>query len=829
MLIDIDFFKPFNDTYGHVAGDAALQQVANALSSCLSRSEDFFARYGGEEFVAVLPDTSLSNAFRIAERMRQAVFDLGVAHSGSLLGSLTISVGVACKVPVRGIEYETLVQSADTALYQAKRTGRNRVAGENYQSDAPPAYPSKAYRHNLPKIRGETYGRTEHVQLLRKLLRSARLLTVTGPAGVGKSHAAIEVARREIARYGHGVFYIDCSTITDERYLASKLCTVLGVPENSLATPESTVLDFLQAKKALLILDNCDAVVEIAEEFLHSLAARLREVRVLVTCREPLRIAGELAFVLPPLAQPDAIALFLDSVKAVSVGAPAETDKRIIERICRQLEGLPRAIQLAAAQLQSFDLFELAARLPDRAALELEAQHGFVEWTYNVLTPQEQALLRNLSVFAGGAAADAIAGVCGSVDELSSLVDRAIVNVEATPWGQRYVVPASISIFASKRSHDFGEWHEQSLRHARWFRDQAQVLDEAYSTSQWHKTLELMVPELDNLRSALAFTVTQGNDVQLGAELTCCLVNYWQELGRNEAGREWVEQLLARSQAGFPDSIRAKLLCAAARLDTARSKRALESALLSVDLCRRIGDDRGLAAALFEAAAASSGIGDIDGAEPFLDEALEIARRIGDVRRTADVLNCKSLAQNWRGEPQRARELLEQSLQLFRDLEDDRGVASLLGNLGDLAATVGEYDRAVSLTRQSLAILERLHDAQSTGWQLLNLGAFELKRGNVEAARPALRRALEMLREHRDDWLSANCLDCLSRLSLVEKDWQRALRLAGFADGVFDTIGVPRQPPDQADYEKVVREAQSAVGYSAAGDDNAECSHAAVV
>ncbi len=139
-------------------------------------------------------------------------------------------------------------------------------------------------------------------------------------------------------------------------------------------------------------------------------------------------------------------------------------------------------------------------------------------------------------------------------------------------------------------------------------------------------------------------------------------------------------------------------------------------------------------------------------------------------------------------------------------------MASLLGNLGDLAATQGEYDRAVALSRQSLAILERLHDAQSTGWQLLNLGAFELKRGNADAARPALRRALELVREYQDDWLSANCLDCLSRLALTEKDWDRALKLAGFADGVLESIGVPRQPPDQRDYEHVVTQAQSAVG-----------------
>jgi tetratricopeptide (TPR) repeat protein len=156
--------------------------------------------------------------------------------------------------------------------------------------------------------------------------------------------------------------------------------------------------------------------------------------------------------------------------------------------------------------------------------------------------------------------------------------------------------------------------------------------------------------------------------------------------------------------------------------------------------------------------------------------------------------------------------LHEESLELLRRLEDDRGVANLLGNLGDLAASVGEYDRAVNLTRQGLAVFERLHDSQSAIWALTNLGAFELKRGDVEASRPALQRAMELLREFPDDWLSGNCLDALARLALAEGDWFRALRLAGLADKIFETVGVPRQPFDQLDYEHVVREARNAVG-----------------
>jgi tetratricopeptide (TPR) repeat protein len=319
-----------------------------------------------------------------------------------------------------------------------------------------------------------------------------------------------------------------------------------------------------------------------------------------------------------------------------------------------------------------------------------------------------------------------------------------------------------------------------------------------------------MVPELDNLRVALMFTVTQGHDVQLGGELTASLIHYWQQIGRMAAGREWIEQLLARD-VDFPPKVRAELLYGLARLDNAHNHLALEYAQRAVREYRALGDESGLASALFEVAIAYSGLGDIDASDPYLQEALEICSRLGDVRRTADVLNGMALSESWRGNTLRARELFEQSLELFRRLENDRGVASLLGNLGDLAATVGDYERAVSLSRQSLAILERLHDPQATAWQLTNIGCFELKRGNADAARPALRRALELVREYQDDWLSANCVDAFSRLALVGNDWTAAYRLALFADGVFRNIGVPRQPPDQIDHERVIREAATYV------------------
>ena len=821
LLMDIDFFKPFNDTYGHVAGDAALQQVANTLSGCLTRSVDFFARYGGEEFVAILPDTNLTGALTIAERMREAVFELGIAHSGSLLQRLSLSIGVACQIPARGTTSDSLIKAADAALYQAKRGGRNRVAAENYRSDAPPAYPSKAYRHNFPAVQGRTFGRAQHLHQIRKLLRTSRLLTIVGPAGIGKSREAIEAAQRELARFPDGGCYLDCSTVSDERYLANKIASILGVPETPMAPAGSVAAEHLRTKKVLIVLDNCDGVTQTCAQYVTAMLEQTADVRILVTSREPMLVPGEVAFVLPPLAAADSAALFLERANALGHLHAQDADKMLVERVCNHLGGLPRALQLAAAQLQAYTLAELDKQLPDRTALARGALHGFVEWSYEVLSAAEQDLLQTLSVFAGGATREAITQVCGCDDALTGLIDKGFVTVESVDGSERYVLPGSIRTFALERLKQCGRWQDLSMRHARYYCARAHTLEESFATTQWRHNFNAMAPELDNLRAALLYTVTQKHDVDLGARLSCNLVNYWQQMGRTTAGREWFERLLEREDVRYPDDVRAKMLYGVARLDNARSKHAREAALESAALYRSLGDERGLAAALFEAAAAHSGLGEIDAADALLEESLEISTRIGDIRRMADALNGMAVAAQWRDHAKRAQELLEQSLALFRQLEDDRGVASLLGNLGDLAATVGEYDRAVELSRQSLAILERLHDPQSTGWQLMNLGAFELKRRNADAARPALRRALELVREYQDEWLSANCVDALGRLALAEKDWMRALRLASFASALFESIGVPRQPPDQLDYEHLLREVKVAVGPDAAEQESA--------
>ncbi|HVA28105.1 MAG TPA: diguanylate cyclase, partial [Candidatus Baltobacteraceae bacterium] len=796
IMIDIDLFKTFNDTYGHVAGDAVLQQIATALASCATRTEDIFARYGGEEFAAVLPDTDLPGALIVAERMREAVAGLSIAHSGTVLRAITISAGVASLVPMDSAGAEHLVEIADAALYQAKNSGRNRVVAEDYRSNTPATGAQHRSPENLPELRGHTFGSPEHLTQIRKILRSSRLLTIVGPSGIGKSRLALEAANRDAKRFPDGIFYLDCAVLGEAHDFPARLADLLGVPETNSIAAGSTLAETLRTKRALIVLDNCDDVIGEVAPYMKLMLERARAARILATAREPLYIASEVSFGLPPLDQSASVGLFC----AVANAAPNVA----VEAICTELKGIPRAIELTAAQARSIEIDEIAQRLADLGSRG-ETAAGIVEWSYSMLAPDEQALLRSMSVFSGSASREAIEAACEMAEALPALVDKGIVVDDATLAGGRFALPAMIRSVAVRAAKTHGDWTATSHRLARYLLELARRDDPA-----------ALALEHANLSAALQFTIGTGHDIALGAELTCALVRHWLSVARQKAGLAWIDLLMLYAD-DFPRRLKADLHAAYAHLDVMRTKAGLDAALEAIEIYRELDQEDALAAPLFDAGSGYAAHGDLDRADAMYAESLDIARRSGDKRRIADTLMGMGLAEHYRSNVPRAAVLLEEALELYRAIGDDRCSALQLGNLGDLAASSGDYDRAVSLARQSLAIFERLRMPHWTAWQLINLGTFELKRGELGAARPALQRGLEIVHDLQEPWFTAGALDSLARLAMAEAQPARALHLTGNADALVESLGVPRQPSDEAEYRRVIREGIETLGEEAAG------------
>ncbi len=349
ILIDVDHFKAFNDAYGHVAGDTCLRQVAKAAANCIGRPGDVFARYGGEEFAAILPWTDIGGAIKVAERMRQAIYALAIPHDGSSLQRVTVSVGVSTYIPRHEHTSEEFVHGADAWLYRAKESGRNRVAACDYDSATESADRKKNVPHNLPEPRTTFVGRVEDVTRVRDLFESDRLVSVVGPGGSGKTRTVIESARSLLDAYSDGVWFIDLAPVSDP---ASLVVTIASTARaGSIGAGDTAQLAArLASQHALIVLDNCEHLVEACANLVDSLLDTAPGVHFLVTSREPLGIAGERVYRLPMLAPQDAVELFVERARQGGVrfaGSNASTVERIVER----LDGLPLAIELAAARL----------------------------------------------------------------------------------------------------------------------------------------------------------------------------------------------------------------------------------------------------------------------------------------------------------------------------------------------------------------------------------------------------------------------------------------------------------------------------------------------
>ncbi|HVA26872.1 MAG TPA: diguanylate cyclase, partial [Candidatus Baltobacteraceae bacterium] len=294
VMIDIDYFKAFNDTYGHQAGDRCLQQVAQAMNSCIARPGDLLARYGGEEFVALLPATPLDGGVAIAEAFQSAVAKAAIVHEGSSLGTVSLSIGVASTEPTDDVEPESLVREADVALYRAKEAGRNRVAAQSYLSNAEQAVRTGGIsRTNLPSEMSRLIGRATECDEVRELLRSHRLVSIVGVGGSGKTRVSVQAAAGMINEFKNGVWFVDLSAIHQPELVATAIGVALSVPIASDANGPDELVNLLRRKSLLLVLDNCEHLLDSVTPLVERLMTECAGVYVLATSREPLAAPTE--------------------------------------------------------------------------------------------------------------------------------------------------------------------------------------------------------------------------------------------------------------------------------------------------------------------------------------------------------------------------------------------------------------------------------------------------------------------------------------------------------------------------------------------------------
>jgi diguanylate cyclase (GGDEF)-like protein len=841
LMIDVDFFKAFNDSNGHVAGDSCLQQVSGIASDCLLRPTDLFARYGGEEFAVVLPDTELDAAVRIAETMRAAVERRAIPHGGSSLGLVSISIGAAAFRPGGDDEAAALVRSADTSLYEAKHRGRNRVCAEGYASHLTPSDSRVLVRGNLPLPRTRFIGRGNDCAQLLAAVAGHRLTTAVGPGGVGKTRIAIEVARELAPGYPDGAWFVDLTSISDPAELPEFVSLVL----KELVSPQRTVPGLATALRdvnALLVLDNCEHMIEGCAGLVEQIMINAGNVRVLATSREALGIAGECVYWVAALDVDDGVALFVD--RALSAGLTGTiASSSAIGEIVRQLDGLPLAIELAAPRLTTLTFEELRAGLGSRLSLlrgtnrsapsRQQTLRALMEWSYRLLEPAEQTVFRRLAVFrrravyAGGWTREAAEAVCADESlsqwdvgvALDGLVSKSLLQTELAYGTTRLRMLEATHEYAAEILGDSADAAEAAVRHARTYLELALELGsnrERMTTTMWHRAVTM---ERGNLQVAL-FSLLDARRYDEAAHMLLALRDWLWDRGAMYA-RDLPARLeeALRDEGALSTSARAALaLCLSTIVRRFEPERALR---LAVPVYKEY-------AAAGNAALAAAGMRVIAQAQLMLtgtiDAALEVdLANLADRMEAEGNLYLSALLLNLLGTLHtqnvsearlgRALAAFERAIVLLEARGDADRAGTLYGNCADVLFYLGNIGGALERARRAVDLIEHSEEPWYAAFQHMNLGHFATWAGDFETARAALRAAYARL-VGLEGYTAGTIADKFARLAFAAGQFERSTALLAAADITFERNGVARQRREAAFVETMRADLRENAGFA---------------
>src|SRR5690349_17066626 len=663
-----------------------------------------------------------------------------------------------------------------------------------------PTAATPARRHTLPAPVTSFVGRERELTEIDRILGEARLLTLTGVGGVGKTRLALEAGWREFSRHGREVQFVDLAPVTDPVEVVRAVTAVFELPEEHDRSPVGSLVDRLRAEELLLLLDNCEHVLESCARLVDELLRGCPLLQILATSREQLPVAGAAAFPVPPLRLPPAAADadVLHSSEAVQLLLARARDARpqlepdvslaSAVAICRELDGLPLAIELAAARVKALTLDEIAVRLADRfrflvswrrlTAARHRTLREAMDWSYELLAAPEQKLLADLSVFVDGFTLGAVAKVCceGREDDALALVGRlveaSLVVAEERDGAMRYSLLETVRQYAKERLVDAGRVVDAQARHAAWCVELADEAQAGFAGSEQSAWFAVLDRERENMRAALAFGMTTSSGEQ-SLRLAVALSRYWYVRGQLAEGRGWLERSLA---AAGPqrDELSRRASTAAASL-----------ALLQ---------------------------GDYTVATSFAEQALEAARAGDDPVRVANALSNLGAIVLAAGDSRRARALLDEAVKRARAAGDRRVAALAINNLGDLALTTGDYATAEPLFEESLALLRDLGDTANLARSLFNLGAVALSLGRPADAERRFLESIALAEDAGDKEDLAWCLEGFAGLAASAGDGERAARLLGAAGGLLAEIGADFKPFERQLDERTRSEAVALCG-----------------
>jgi predicted ATPase len=703
---------------------------------------------------------------------------------------------------------------------------------------------------NLPMSRTGFVGREKEAAAVKELLlrQDVRLVTVTGPGGIGKTRLAVEVTSGLVESFLGGIHFVPLSPLSDPGLITSLIVQTMGIGEAGGQSPLEILKKNLQDSlrgPMLFLLDNFEHLIS-AAPMVAELLVMGPHLKVLVTSRAALHLYGEHEFPVPPLALPDsrsipsvevlsqypAVALFVQ--RAVAAKPNFELNREnapaVIE-ICSRLDGLPLAIELAAARVKVLSPSSMLTRLASRFQLltggardlpqRQQTLRAAMDWSYDLLNAEEQKLFRRLSVFVGGCNLEGVEAVCNTkgdldldlLDGMASMVDKSLAQqVEQAKGESRFVMLETIREYALEKLEASGEAGMTKRAHAAY----CLVLAEEEATEQrdaggaeWLKRFAL---EHDNFRAGLEW-LTETGDAEWGLRLGTALFRFWETREYLAEGRDRLGRLLKLAGAAAPTKARTRTLFAAGVLAGEQGDYASADTLISEsqDIARQLGDKTGVAVSLNARAVLARDRGDIVIAHALFEESLVLWRELCDQKAVARSLSNLANVVKLLGDHDRAHSLYAECLSIFRGLGDRTGVAWSLNSQGDVARDQGDSAAARTLYEQGLAVFRELGDRWGIAGTLADLGSLAREQRNYSRAHSLYRESIKIFKELEHKRGIARLLECFACSASAQAHAERSLRLAGAAAALRQNIGAPLTPAEQVKLEASLDAARHAM------------------
>jgi len=775
-------------------------------------------------------------------------------HGGQTLLSQTTRVLVEYDLPA-GVHLRDLGEHRLKDLQRPERIYQLVIL--DLPADFPPLKTLDRRSHNLPVQPTSLIGRERVSAVACGLLRrvDVRLLTLTGPGGTGKTRLGLQVAADLLENFENGIYFIPLASISDSTLVVSTMAQTLGVREKAGQLLLEGLKEYLQDKQMLVVLDNFEQVI-VAAPLVAELLMTCPRLKFLVTSRVVLRLSGEHEFPVPPLELPDprrlpavealsqyaAVALFIQRALAVKPDFLVNNDNApAVAEICVRLDGLPLAIELAAARIKLLPPQAMLARLGRRLELlrggarDVPDRHQTlrqaIAWSYNLLEAAEQALFRRLAVFAGGCTLEALEAVCQAVDDpaagsgqsldvldgMASLVDKSLLRQEEQASGEpRFCMLETIREYGLECSTVSEEAPAVRRVHAGYYLELIEGVEPELTGPEQTAWLDRLEAEHDNLRAALRWAEESG-ETEVALRLAGALCQFWLVRGHLSEGRECLARLLTLAETSRHRAARAKALTGAGNLahnlgDYATAHALSEEALA---LWRDLRDKQGIATSLTNLGWVAHHQGDYAAAYALHQESLALRRELGNTWGIAFSLTNLGWTIHKQGDYAQATALLEEAVGLFREVGMRQLFAFASSILAEVAHAQGDDRRAVMLLEEGLTVFRDIGDKYGLALALGILGTITHEQGNTGRALALYEESLGLRWALGDKHGLAECLEGLANIAAVQGQLERAARLLGAAEALRTATGAPLSPSEGARYHHTMSAVHAGLGDTA--------------